>query len=314
MIDLHCDTILRICESRDAHQVEASKSLQGLRTNDFHVDLEKLRKGGSLAQTFALFVRKTEGKSSYETFLGMLDVFRDELAKNSDLVKQVLKPVRTDNQLLQAILSIEEGDVLEGRIDRVAEIASYGVRMIALTWNFENAIGYPNSPDPEAMGKGLKDFGMQLIPEMEKHGIIVDVSHLSEGGFWDVARISKRPFIASHSDCCALCEHPRNLLDEQIKAVAESGGVIGLNFCSAFLCEGSRVTRIEDLVRHAMHLYQIGGSAVLALGTDFDGIESTLEIPDVSFMPVLRDALHKAGMLESVLDAMWDGNALRVLC
>lgn len=303
MIDLHCDTIMKIWEG---------KQEQGLRSNSFQIDLEKLRKGGSLAQVFACFVHKTEGVSSYETFMSMYKVFLDQIKKNSDLIEQVRTPHRGGSKL-QAVLSIEEGDVLEGKIERAAEVASYGVRLIALTWNFENAIGFPNSQDPDLMSSGLKSFGCELIPEMERLGIVVDVSHLSEGGFWNVARLSKKPFVASHSDCRALCNHQRNLTDDQIRAVAESGGVVGLNFCSGFLSEGSHQTRIEDLVRHAIRLYSVGGKSVLALGTDYDGIGSDLELPDISYMPVLRDALSKAGMSQSVLDAMWDDNALRVL-
>lgn len=302
MIDLHCDTILRLMNHPTAG---------GLRRNNFHVDLEKLKKAGSLAQVFAAFVFKTEGVSSYDTFMKLRKVFLDQISANSDMVEQVTR-VKPESDKIQAVFSIEEGDVLEGKMERVQEVASYGVRLIALTWNFENEIGFPNSSDPDLMAKGLKPFGLDLIPEMERNHIIVDVSHLSEGGFWDVARTSTKPFVASHSNCRELCPVSRNLSDKQIRALAECGGVMGLNFYSQFLGE-EKTTTLENLVRHVLHAYNVGGRSVLALGTDYDGIDCELELPDISYVPRLRDALSRAGLVQSVLDDMWHNNAMRVL-
>ena len=136
-------------------------------------------------------------------------------------------------ELNLALLTVEEGGVLNGNRNRLEELYQRGVRLITLTWNYENCIGYPNSRNAQEMQKGLKSFGKQMVEEMNERGMLVDVSHLSDGGFWDCIRLSKKPIIASHSNARALCAHPRNLSDEMLCALGECGGVVGLNFLSA---------------------------------------------------------------------------------
>lgn len=133
------------------------------------------------------------------------------------------------------MLTVEDGRMVNGSFDRLEQLAKTGVRAIALTWNFENCFGAPNSRDPKIMSKGLSAFGKEAIEAMNELGILVDVSHLSDGGFYDVAKISKKPFVATHSDCRALAAHPRNLTDDMIRLLAQKGGVSGINFAPAFL-------------------------------------------------------------------------------
>lgn len=188
-----------------------------------------------------------------------------------------------------------------------------GVRIATLTWNHENALGFPNSAKPQVMQRGLKPFGIEVVQRMNELGMMIDVSHLSDGGFWDVARISKKPFIATHSNSREITNHPRNLTDAMIRAIAESGGVIGLNFAPHFLSErGDDTSCIRDMLRHIRHIRSVGGSDVLAIGTDFDGIRGHLEIDSPEKMPMLARALIRCGMKETELEKMFYKNALRV--
>lgn len=337
MIDLHCDTVYSLWKSG---------SDETLLHNSLSVDARKMREGGVTAQCFALFVPMHDhvpenhgGKTPWRILLELYKRFRKEIHESGGVFRQARS---TDDLLrnerdgvLSAILTTEEGGLLEGRIERLEAIKEMGVKIFSLTWNYENELGYPNSTDPSVMNKGLKELGFETVEELDRLGILVDVSHLSDGGFWDVARVSRqlgRPFVATHSDARAITPQTRNLTDPMLRELADCGGVAGLNFCPAFLSSPdeasgellrqaptgdgpippSMISRIEDMVRHVLHVRNVAGCECLALGTDFDGIGGVLEIDTSAKLPLLRDALHDAGMSESELDRMWKGNAMRM--
>ena len=184
--------------------------------------------------------------------------------------------------------------------------------MIALTWNYENCIGFPNSPDhAEHTRRGLKPFGFEALEKMNELGIIIDVSHLSEAGFYDVAAHSKKPFIASHSCCRVLKDHSRNLTDRQLRTLAEAGGVVGVNFYDEFLGDRGGTTAVEDIVRHLLYLRDRAGIESLAFGSDFDGIVSTLEFRDYAGFPQILRALE-AHFTDDEIDKITHENFLRV--
>ena len=148
---------------------------------------------------------------------------------------------------------------------------------------------------------------------MNELGMLIDVSNLSDGGFWDVVRYSTKPFVASHSNARVLCNHPRNLTDEMIKALAEKGGVAGVNFYPYFLREHGKAT-VVDIAEHLWHMYQVGGEDVVAFGTDFDGFdEGELDISHMGEMHQVYDAIRKRGFTERQMDKILNGNILRVL-
>jgi membrane dipeptidase len=248
--------------------------------------------------------------------------YRKELDENKEFLRAVLtyQDVEkcTHDKKTGILLTIEDGGVLHGDMNNLHKVYKDGVRLITLTWNHENEIGYPNSKDFLIMGKGLKTFGFELLEEMCRLGMIVDVSHLSDGGFKDVADFMKRknmPFVASHSNARAVCGHERNLPDSYIKELAVVGGVMGLNFASHFLNENEAAdgnSTIDDMVRHVLHIRNVGGSEVVAIGSDFDGVQSNLEINCPEKMHLLYDALHKAGLTESELEKMFYKNAVRI--
>lgn len=310
MVDFHCDTILRLMNG----------SVEGdLMRNNGHIDLERLHQIGALAQFFAVFVDWGDEEVQKDPFgyaLRGIQLFKDQakiyqdkvgVAHNLDEIFALEQEKR-----IAGILTIEEGAILEGKMERLDRLYQEGIRLITLTWNYENSLAFPNSKDPEIMKKGLKPFGKSVVERMNELGMIVDVSHLSDGGFWDVVEISKKPFVASHSNARAVKNVTRNMTDEMIRALAEKGGVIGLNFCPYFLNEENHET-VESLVQHLIHIIDKGGAQTAAIGTDFDGIGGKMDLAHVGEMERLHHGLRKAGVSASTIDKIFTENGLRVI-
>jgi membrane dipeptidase len=162
------------------------------------------------------------------------------------------------------------------------------------------------------MNKGLTAFGREVVHEMNRLGMIIDVSHLSDKGFYDVAELSEAPFIASHSNSRSIKENSRNLTDEMIKLLAQKGGVTGINFFGSFL-SNDNLSRVDDMVRHIKHIKSVGGIEVIALGTDFDGIEGELEIKNIGEIGILLQGLEKGGFSQEEIDKISYKNAARII-
>lgn len=308
-IDMHCDTISELLKQPGAGT---------LSRNRLCVDLNGMEQAGTMVQFFACFVNAQDAawEEAYQNVQKMISRIRQEenarfqvALSFQDVMKQKVK------NIISAVMTVEEGGVLNGKTDRLEELYQRGIRLITLTWNYENCLGYPNSRDRNIMEKGLKPFGRDIVERMNELGILVDVSHLSDGGFWDCIQCSSVPVVASHSNARALCCHPRNLSDEMLKALAEKGGVAGLNFYPAFLRSQGQA-EIADIARHALHMIQVAGEEVAAIGTDFDGFESEKNpnyITHVSEMEKVWDGLKKAGLTERQIDKIQSGNVLRVM-
>ena len=254
---------------------------------------------------------------AYEAALAMMRRTKEEISKNRDMIAlaRSCEELLTNqkNGLMSGILTVEEGGIIEGKMERLEELYREGVRLITLTWNFENCMGYPNSEDAEIMNQGLKPFGIEAVEHMNELGMIVDVSHLSDGGFWDVMKYSKKPAIASHSNARRECGHRRNLTDEMIRALAEKGGIAGLNFYPAFLAK-TGTANIDDIVGHLVHMYHVGGEEFVAIGTDFDGFEGAVDgLEDMGKMPFFYEALKKRKFTDSQIEKFWYKNALRII-
>ena len=314
LIDMHCDTIAKILES---------KSGEGLYENSFDIDIRGMKRSGTMAQFFACFVymERFQGKDRMENaFLyarRMAEKLKEEIQKNS----KEIALATTENDIVRnqekgkisAILTLEEGGVINGDLRKLEELYNDGTRLVTLLWNFENCIGYPNSSDRKIMEQGLKPFGFETVERMNDFGMLVDVSHMSDGGFWDVIRTSKKPIVASHSSARSLCVHPRNLTDEMLRALGENGGIAALNFYPAFIREDKKASK-EDLAAHIKHMVNVAGIDAVAIGTDYDGFEGgELEIDKVEKMPLLYQALQKEGFTESQLEKIWFRNVMRVL-
>lgn len=306
IIDLHCDTVLKLMEDKE--------HLELLR-NNFNVDIEKMQKGNYMAQFFAMFVDLKGVRDPFETAVEMIDKFYMELDKNSDRIKYAgnmdeLKKNDSEGKM-SAFLTIEEGGVLKGRMHNLRILYRLGVRLITLTWNYPNEIGYPNYRW-EYKDRGLTPFGREVVEEMNSLGMAVDVSHLSDAGFYDVAEVSRKPICASHSDARAVNEHPRNLSDEMIKALSEKGGIIGINFEREFL-GGADLSRAEDMAAHIKHIRDVGGIDAVAIGTDFDGIPQDLEIKNAGEMEKLIIELSREGFSSNEIDKITHKNVMRFI-
>ncbi len=288
-IDLHCDTVWVLYEKGGE-----------LSRNNFHVDMEKLKKGGAAGQVFAAYVYMgREGLSTEEYFAyaeRLMERFYSEIGRNPGIEPALSYEDHLKNRekgYISAFLSLEEGGVVGEDLDKIDLLYDKGVRMVTLTWNFPNSIGYPNK-DYKYSERGLTSFGRKAVEYMDQKGIIIDVSHLSDRGFYDVADIVKGPFTASHSNCRGLHDHPRNLTDDMIRTIADHGGVIGVNFAAHFLAQKEK-SHVEDIVRHVSYMRSVGGIGCCAVGGDLDGISSTLEIGDYSGMQNIYRALVKSG-------------------
>jgi len=306
LIDMHCDTIFELMRRK-------GESLKG---NSLCISLDYMKQAKSMAQFFACFLYADEFgwdyTKGYEKALEMIAYAKKEFAENEGSIELALNyedlKKNESNGKISAFLTIEEGGILEGKIERLEHLFQEGIRLMTLTWNYENCIGYPNK-----MSGGLKAFGVEVVRKMNRLGMIIDVSHLSDDGFWDVLKYSSKPFVASHSNARALCNHPRNLSDDMIKALAEKGGVMGINFYPYFIRESGSAT-IENIVEHIQHIYQIGGEDVIAIGTDFDGFdEGKSEISHLGQMDVVYDAIKRQGFTERQIDKIWNRNAMRVI-
>jgi len=318
-IDMHCDTLMKL-----ADKIEG----QNLHKNDItSVDFLRMKESNCMAEFFAIFLLSEKmfdemGKvyiPDDEYIHKLVNVLKTSVKENEDIISMAYNA----NDLLKnekegkmsAFLTIEDGRSIDNSLEKLKGYYDLGIRLISLTWNFENCIGFPNSKDEIIMNKGLKDFGKEVIEYMNELGMIIDVSHLSDGGFWDVIEISKKPVMASHSNSRLLSPHQRNLKDDMIKALANNGGVTGLNFAPGFLDEDitSKKSTIDLMVKHLTHIRNIGGEDVVALGSDFDGIEGELEIDSSHKMPLLFDALKNAQWTDNQIEKLAYKNALRVI-
>ena len=190
---------------------------------------------------------------------------------------------------------------------------------MTFTWNYDNSLGAPNCDKKqkatENLESGLTEKGFEFLSEMEALGIIPDVSHLSDKGFYDVAKFSKKPFVASHSNSRSICSHPRNLTDDMIRIIGNKNGLIGLNYCNSFLSNkyiSGYGIDIEAFLPHIKHIISVGGEDCLALGTDFDGIENPpVQISDASKQQKLVSMLEKNGYNENIIEKICYKNVLR---
>ena len=252
--DLHCDTVY-----------ECSEKGKELLKNDLQLSLEGGENFESWVQTFAFWIPDVlRGEDAYRQFLKEYTFLSRALEQEKQLHLYTPGASMIPGHCY-AIPSVEGGAALGGVLSRVEELHQKGVRMMTLTWNGDNEIAggiYGSS--------GLTPFGEQVVAEMERLHMAVDVSHLNDQSFWAVEKKLGRPFAASHSNARSICSHPRNLTDDMIRAIIERKGLIGINFYVDFLSD-SKEAGFEDILRHMEHVLDLGGEDVLAIGSDYDG-------------------------------------------
>lgn len=283
-VDAHCDTITTLMRNGEE-----------LLENKGHLDLKRMKSYGAPVQVFAIWLEPIFYSSALHQTVKAIDFYYDQIEKNNTLIGHCnsfsdIRKNKMENRI-SSILSLEGGEALEGDLSMVRIFYQLGVRGITLTWNHRNQLA-DGVAETETKG-GLTQFGKEVIREMNRLGMLVDVSHLSDGGFWDVVKETKAPFIASHSNSRAICNHPRNLTEEQMKAIGEKGGVIGLNFYSPFLSH-SVPADLESCLSHLSYMTRKAGTDAVGLGGDFDGMDQPpVGLEEVSGMEVFFDRIRK---------------------
>ena len=291
--DTHADTLFELGVRRSA-------------PDSLMITPQKLRQGGVCLQTLALWTGREGNRGD------VAGIVAAELAALPGLLAEGLRQVDDPAEALDAdtpcvMLSVEGGEVFEPGLHTVAEYRTRGVRMAALLWNNDNAIGHPAKGGSR---EGLTPYGLQVVREMQRVGIAVDTSHLNEAGFWDLFEKTSLPPMASHSCCRALCGHPRNLSDRQIRRMAAEGGYIGVNFYPWFLSDSGKAS-CDTIADHIDHICQLGGGDIVGFGSDFDGIEITPEgLPDAAALPQLLDTLRRRGFSDQVIEGFAGKNLL----
>lgn len=301
--DGHCDTVLRCFLEGES-----------LQRCGGHLDLERLGRFDRAAQFFAIFAdRKKVGQRTMpECFQLLYETFQKEV----DAAPALIVHCRTGEEAQQAwadgkvaaFLSVEGAELLGCSLEGLEAAYQLGVRAVNLTWNYENALSGSNA---EGAKKGLTPLGRTFVTRMQELGMLVDVSHLSDPGFWDVMELAQKPVFASHSNARAVCGHKRNLTDEQFTAIIGNHGVAGINLCPAFLGEDPDV---DTIAAHIDHWMALGGEKNISLGGDWDGITSTPRgIRGVEDLECLVERLLQLNYREQQVDDLCLNNLMRVV-
>lgn len=308
IVDMHCDTLIEGWRHPE----------KSFYDGDFSINLKLLKENHSLLQFFAMYLSRNEMKTMdpYDILKGIHGYYTKQMELHKDLIRPVysVEDVMKNKEegVLSSLLTVEDGVFIDGKIERIQEVYDMGVRLITLMWGFENTVGFPCMDDPEIHMKGLKPFGIEVVEKMNDLGMIIDVSHMSEGGFYDVAKYSKQPFVASHSCARALCNHRRNLTDDQLKVLGEKGGFVGVNFECSFLKEGSSRATVDQVVEHLEYMKNKAGIDTIGFGSDFDGIDDNGEMENYSGFNKILTAMESKFTYDEI-DKITHLNALRVM-
>lgn len=320
VVDTHNDTIQDMMAGPTPHNREFSlrRSL-GERSSIGQIDLPRIREGGVDCLIFSMVVSRAIYRGRrLRRLIQMLDVFHSEVQKNPNELalattcQEIIDAVEEGK--VAALVSIEGGEALEGDIGALRMLYKLGVRSVILTHFARNELGDGSRDDS---GSHLTDFGVEVVEEMNRLGMVVDISHINETGFWDVMKLTSSPVIASHSNCKALSVHHRNLTDEQIKAIAKNGGVINLSYCGGFIKQGttretlSEVT-VDDWLDHVDHIVGLVGPDHVGLGSDFDGGCGFPEMDDIIKVPNITRGLVSRDYSNKDIEKILGGNDLRV--
>jgi len=275
-----------------------------------HVDFPRMKEGGVTAAFFAVFPASNDFviAEGVNSFFNLIENKENNLSQ----IKRVEDFVQTEKSgKIGAILHFEGSGGLDSEFINLRNYYRLGLRSMGLSWSNYNKFATGVGTIEE---RGLTAEGRELVKEMEKLGIVVDVSHLNEKSFWDVIEVASKPIIASHSNAYAVCKHPRNLTDEQIKAIAELKGTIGINFSVNFLSEKKDANSIqfEDIYAHIEHIVNLVGIDHVSFGSDYDGTDVPMILKDISYYPKLLEFLEKKGFSRDDIEKIAYKNFLRV--
>lgn len=299
LFDLHCDTLYRAATEKEC-----------LTDNHFHISFKKAQTIRPWIQCMAVWIPDTmRGEQAFLFVLQCAEMLEQQLKCTGGQIRKIetgreIKKVQ-EASAAGIVLTVEGGAALAGKLQNIKKLRALGVRMMTLTWNGENELGYGCL----APGKGgLKPFGRAALQEMEKNGVVADLSHASEHLFYDVAETAKRPFVASHSNARRICNHPRNLTDEQFCMIRDKGGIVGINFCRSFL-RADENAGFADILSHIEHFLSLGGENTVCIGSDFDGTDMPDGIKGIADMEGLYTYFLRHNYRETLLRKVFFENA-----
>lgn len=304
VVDFHCDVLCKLL-------LDEQLTFRAGKPERLDVTYERLKAAGTVLQTFAIYIPQSLN-GRLEPILESVDRFHQLILTCEDM-----KWVRTiqdldfcvNNGKIGALLSLEGVDGLQGQMSMLRIMQQLGIRAAGLTWNHANWVA---DGAMEPRGGGLTAKGRTFVEECNQLEILIDVSHLSERAFWDVAELSARPFLASHSNARAICDHPRNLTNAQIEEIIAKQGLVGITFVPWFVSQ-AEVVGVDDLLRHIEHICELGGANHIMLGSDFDGIDRYIKgLTHPGELVSLQEALLKR-YSSTQTEQFMSGNALRFL-
>lgn len=310
LADCHIDTLSKLLDLDDPNV-----SLREPRP-EHHVDLPRLQQAHMKLQVFSIFTMPYEiGHYGTVRALRMMQVYRDEVRRFPDTFGLVqsrheLAEVEHGAKSLYGIFSMEGASPLCGDLRLLEVFFTMGLRAIGLTWNHRNELA-------DGLGVesafGLTPFGKEVIQRMNQLGMVVDLAHINAAGFWQAMELSNAPVIVSHANAKTLCSHRRNMTDEQLDAIRDKNGFIGICFAGGFLTENPQEACLEDVIRHIDYMCERIGPAHVAFGSDYDGIRVVpKDLEDVSRFPILINRLKERGYSQSDLELMAFRNVVRV--
>ncbi len=304
LVDGHCDTI----------QVALDKRID-LDDEKLSFNLKQAREKTPIIQMTAAFVNPSY-ENSFQKANDIINYFEKQIKKYPEEILQV----KTKQDILKVekekkigcLLTIENGRAIENKIENIDYFYDKGVRIMSVTWNEDNLLGCGAQTKQD---NGLTELGKQYIQRLNQKKIIIDISHSSEKTFWDTIKISEKPIVATHSCCHTLCQHPRNLKDEQIKQIAKDNGIIGICYCTTFLSE-TGIAGTREIAKHIAYIANLVGINYVGVGSDFDGLEEEnipVDLKNIGQIEKLVQELRKVGFHENEIEKIMGGNWIRVL-
>ena len=316
IFDGHCDTLISIRDGDRRLGERCQVQPDGGVISSQHIDLPRLLEGGVTAQIFACFVRQQFLPSdATNEALRLIDAFYRALDENPEAL--LLATTAADVEQAKAegkvagVLSLEGAEALEGDLAMLRTFYHLGLRALGLTWNWRNQAA--DGLGESRTGGGLTEFGVALVREANRLGLILDIAHLAPAGVRDVLELSEAPVVASHANARALCDHHRNLTDEQLAGIAASGGLVGVTYVPSFLAQEHQDASLEKVLDHIDYIVKTIGLDHVGLGSDFDGFDGVLPgLEDVSHLPALTAGLVARGYSDEKVAQILGGNYLRV--
>lgn len=315
VFDLHCDTLDRIALRNSSVYPDFAKQnelegipvnrLSSLYDNDAHISLARM-KNYAWTQCFAVFVPDTlQGEDAWRLYEQVKNLFQEQCSAYPYEITPIRHaqeiPTALATDKCAALLTVEGASFFTDSLAPLDDLELDGVRMVTLTWNGPNAIA--SGSDTHA---GFTAFGKEVVKGLENRRIVVDVSHLNDEGFAELLEFSRRPLAASHSNSRAICDHPRNLTDDQFRAICDRGGIVGLNYCTDFLVTEKQDPKPEDILRHIDHWLGLGGERAISLGSDYDGCDVPTWLKPSDRVHILYEEITRAFGAEIAKEIFFD--------